>query len=47
MKPIVRIALGLFLAAFAVSASQAKTKVELKDAQGKAVGNIVIWDEGE
>jgi Cu-Zn family superoxide dismutase len=24
----------------------AKTKVELKDAQGKSVGNVVIWDQG-
>jgi Cu-Zn family superoxide dismutase len=47
MKPIVHIALGLFLAAVVLPASQAKTKVELKDAQGKAVGDIVIWDEKE
>lgn len=24
----------------------AKTKVELKNAQGKSVGNVVIWDQG-
>ncbi|HYM76547.1 MAG TPA: superoxide dismutase family protein [Candidatus Dormibacteraeota bacterium] len=47
MKPIAHIALGLFLAAVALPASQAKTKVELKDAQGKAVGEIFIWDDGQ
>jgi Cu-Zn family superoxide dismutase len=26
--------------------SVAKTKVELKDAQGKSVGSILIWDQG-
>jgi superoxide dismutase, Cu-Zn family len=29
-----------------VSMSAAKTKVELKDAQGKDVGSVVIWDQG-
>lgn len=29
-----------------VAASFAKTKVELKDAQGKDVGTVVIWDQG-
>jgi Cu-Zn family superoxide dismutase len=28
------------------TASLAKTKVELKDAQGKDVGTVVIWDQG-
>jgi len=25
----------------------AKTKVELKDAQGKSVGDVIIWDQGQ
>ena len=29
-----------------VSVSAAKAKVELKDAQGKDVGSVVIWDRG-
>ncbi len=29
-----------------VSMSAAKTKVELKDGQGKDVGSVVIWDQG-
>ncbi len=29
-----------------VSLSAAKTNVELKDAQGKSVGNVIIWDQG-
>jgi len=29
-----------------VSVSAGKTKVELKDAQGKDVGSVVIWDQG-
>jgi len=37
----------MFLALCALSAiSFAKTKVELKDAQGKDVGSILIWDQG-
>jgi len=47
MKRLAYLTLGLFLALVALSSrSAAKTKVELKDAQGKAVGEIVIWDEG-
>jgi len=39
---------ALFLALIAMpSQSAAKTKVELKDAQGKAVGEIVLWDQGK
>jgi len=39
--------LGLLVALFAItSTSAAKTKVALKDAQGKDVGNVVIWDKG-
>src|SRR4029077_19434363 len=38
---------GAFVAFFALSsASVAKTKVELKDAQGKDVGSVLIWDQG-
>jgi Cu-Zn family superoxide dismutase len=38
---------GLFLTLILCSAlSAAKTKVELKDAQGKAVGDISLWDQG-
>ncbi|MFL6308159.1 MAG: hypothetical protein ACJ72H_31885, partial [Candidatus Sulfotelmatobacter sp.] len=29
-----------------VSMSAGKTKVELKDGQGKDVGSVVIWDQG-
>jgi Cu-Zn family superoxide dismutase len=41
----------LILAAFVIVLLQpleatAKTKVELKDAQGKAVGDVVVWDQG-
>lgn len=47
MKSLSLLALGVLIALFAFSsASVAKTKVELKDAQGKDVGRVVIWDEG-
>jgi superoxide dismutase, Cu-Zn family len=47
MKRLASLFLGLFLALVALSSSSAaKTKVELKDAQGKAVGDIIIWDRG-
>jgi len=47
MKPLASLSLGLFLALIALSSSSAaKTKVEMKDAQGKAVGDIIIWDQG-
>jgi len=40
-------AFGLPVALLTMSAvSAAKTKVELKDAQGKEVGSVVIWDQG-
>src|SRR5690242_16156938 len=40
-------ALGLCVAAMALSSrSAAKTNVELKDAQGKSVGIIMVWDQG-
>ena len=38
---------GLSLALFVLaSTSAAKTSAELKDAQGKSVGTIVLWDQG-
>src|SRR5271169_705389 len=47
MKRIAYLTLGLFLALAALpSRSAAKTKVEIKDAQGKAVGDIILWDQG-
>jgi Cu-Zn family superoxide dismutase len=47
MKPVAYFVLGLFLAFVALaSSSAAKTKVELKDAQGKPVGDVIIWDQG-
>lgn len=47
MKPIAYFVLALSLALVALpSRSAAKTKVELKDAQGKPVGDVVVWDQG-
>ena len=47
MNRLAVLTVGLFLAmTFAPSPSTAKTKVEMKDAQGKAVGDIVVWDQG-
>ena len=47
MKRYVYLTLGITLALLAIpSQSAAKTKVELKDAQGKGVGDVVISDEG-
>jgi Cu-Zn family superoxide dismutase len=47
MKSLTFIALGAMLSLFALSsASAGKTKVELKDAQGKDVGSVLIWDQG-
>jgi Cu-Zn family superoxide dismutase len=47
MKRVAYSVLGLFLALIALaSPSAAKTKVELKDAQGKTVGDVIIWDQG-
>ncbi len=47
MKRISCFALGLFLMLLALpSRSAAKTKVELKDGQGKPVGYILLWDDG-
>jgi Cu-Zn family superoxide dismutase len=47
MKRVAYSVLGLFLALVALATpSAAKTKVEMKDAQGQAVGDIIIWDQG-
>ncbi|HKH99803.1 MAG TPA: superoxide dismutase family protein [Candidatus Sulfotelmatobacter sp.] len=47
MKRVLYFALGLFFALVVMSSrSAAKTNVELKDAQGKSVGNVIIWDQG-
>jgi Cu-Zn family superoxide dismutase len=47
MKRLASLSFGLFLALVAFpSRSAAKTSVELKDAQGKSVGNITLWDQG-
>src|SRR2546423_15445614 len=40
------IALAGILVATALP-SAAKTKVELKDAQGKAVGDVIVWQQGK
>ena len=46
MQRFAQLTLGLLLALIALSSlSSAKTNVELKDAQGKVVGNIIIWDQ--
>ena len=47
MKSCVCLAFGVLLTLWAVSSSSyAKTKVELKDAQGKDVGSVFLWDTG-
>jgi superoxide dismutase, Cu-Zn family len=47
MKRLAYFTLGLFLALVVFpTRSAAKTKVELKDAQGKSVGDIFVWDQG-
>src|SRR5579864_8406638 len=47
MKRLEYLFLGLSLTLLALpSLSAAKTNVELKDSQGKAVGYIIIWDQG-
>jgi len=48
MKSKFCLACGVLFAFFGFSSvSAAKTKVDLKDAQGKDVGSVVIWDEGQ
>jgi superoxide dismutase, Cu-Zn family len=44
MKTVFYVAM---LLAVLASTSVAKTKVELKDAQNKDVGSVVIWDQGQ
>jgi len=47
MKSYLSLAWGVLIVLFALTVtSAAKTKVELKDAQGKDVGSVVIWDQG-
>ncbi|HET7891222.1 MAG TPA: superoxide dismutase family protein [Candidatus Sulfotelmatobacter sp.] len=47
MKRLASGSLGLILALVMLpSSSAAKTKVELKDAQGKSVGEVLLWDQG-
>jgi Cu-Zn family superoxide dismutase len=47
MRKLAYLTLGLFVMLLALpSPSAAKTNVALKDAQGKDVGNIIIWDQG-
>ena len=47
MPRLACLTLALFLALFALPpVSAAKTNVELKDAQGKPVGGIILWDQG-
>ena len=47
MKRLASVSLGLLLALMVLpSKSAAKTKVELKDAQGKSVGEVLLWDQG-
>ncbi len=46
-KSLPLLGLALFLALVAwPSRSSAKTIVELKDAQGKVVGRVILWDDG-
>jgi Cu-Zn family superoxide dismutase len=48
MKTITLPTLAVLVALVAFSLpSAAKTKVELKDAQGKAVGSIIVWQQGK
>ena len=50
MKRLTSFAFGLFLfltLCSALSAAAPKTVVELKDAQGKSVGSVILWQEGE
>jgi Cu-Zn family superoxide dismutase len=47
MKRLAYLAFGVSLAlALLPSRSAAKTKIELKDGQGNAVGDIIVWDQG-
>ncbi len=45
MRHLAFLTLGLCFAVIALSSrSAAKTNVELKDAQGKSVGSVILWD---
>ena len=46
MKSLACLALGFLMLTALPSRSATKTKVELKDAQGKTVGDVIIWDQG-
>ena len=47
MKRFGSLTCGLFFALFVLtSLSAAKTNVELKDAQGKVVGGVILWAKG-
>src|SRR5215469_1849393 len=47
MKSHTGLALGLLVAFLdTYAASAAKTKIDLKDAQGNDIGSVVIWDQG-
>lgn len=47
MKHAAYLTLGLFLMLLALAPlSSAKTKVELKDANGNSVGYVIVWDKG-
>jgi superoxide dismutase, Cu-Zn family len=47
MKRLAYLIVGLSFAFFAFpSPGAAKTKVELKDAQGNSVGSVMLWDQG-
>jgi len=47
MRRHIYLTAGLLVALLALSASSvAKTSVELRDAQGKSVGNVLIWEAG-
>ncbi len=46
MKSIACLLCGMLFAFCASTPTVAKTKVELKDAQGKDVGSVLIWDQG-
>ena len=47
MRKLVYLTLAAFVTVLALpTQSTAKTKVELKDAQGKSVGDVIVWDQG-
>jgi superoxide dismutase, Cu-Zn family len=46
MKSVASLILGLFLAFVLAQPAAAKTKVEVKDAQGKSVGTVLLWSTG-